>query len=76
MALQNLILPILSVFRSAGLQQASGALRGLTGNFESLAGKIGLAAGSFGAFSALTSARQFTIDWSMQLLSLKETCLV
>ena len=62
MALQNLILPILSVFRSAGLQQASGALRGLTGNFESLAGKIGLAAGSFGAFSALTSARQFTID--------------
>ena len=62
MALQNLILPILSVFRSAGLQQASGALRGLTSNFESLAGKIGLAAGSFGAFSALTSARQFTID--------------
>lgn len=62
MALQNLILPILSVFRSAGLQQASGALRGLTQNFDSLAGKIGLAAGSFGAFSALTSARQFTID--------------
>ena len=62
MALQNLILPILSVFRTAGLQQASGALRGLAGNFDSLAGKIGLAAGSFGAFSALTAARQFTID--------------
>lgn len=62
MALQNLILPILSVFRTAGLQQASGALRGLAGNFDSLASKIGLAAGSFGAFSALTAARQFTID--------------
>jgi hypothetical protein len=62
MALQSLILPILSVFRSAGLQQASGALRSLTGNFTSLAGQIGLAAGSFSAFSALTAARQFTVD--------------
>lgn len=60
MALQSLILPILSVFRSAGLQQASGALRQLTGNFNSLAGQIGLAAGSFSAFSALTTAREFT----------------
>ena len=59
MALQSLILPILSVFRSAGLQQASGALRNLTGNFQSLAGQIGLAAGSFSAFSALTTAREF-----------------
>jgi hypothetical protein len=62
MALQSLILPILSVFRSAGLQQASGVLRKLTGDVDSLAGKLGLAAGSFSAFSALTSARQFTID--------------
>lgn len=62
MALQSLILPILSVFRSAGLQQASGVLRQLTGNFDSLAGKIGLAAGSFGAFSALTTARQFAVE--------------
>ena len=62
MALQSLILPILSVFRSAGLQQASGVLNRLTGNFDSLAGKIGLAAGSFSAFSALTTARQFAIE--------------
>ena len=62
MALQSLVLPILSVFRSAGLQQASGVLNRLTGNFDNLAGKIGLAAGSFSAFSALTSARQFAID--------------
>ena len=62
MALQSLILPILSVFRSAGLQQASGVLNRLGGNFDSLAGKIGLAAGSFSAFSALTTARQFTIE--------------
>lgn len=62
MALQSLILPILSVFRSAGLQQASGVLRQMTGNFDSLAGKIGLAAGSFSAFSALTTARTFTTE--------------
>lgn len=62
MALQSLILPILSVFRSAGLQQASGVLNKLTGNFDSLAGKIGLAAGSFSAFSALTTAREFAVE--------------
>lgn len=71
MALQSLILPILSVFRSAGLQQASGALRGLTSNFDSLAGKIGLAAGSFSAFSALTTARTFAME-SVQATQLLE----
>ena len=60
MALQSLLLPIVSLFRSAGLNQASAGLRGLTKNFTSLGQQIGLAAGSFGAFSALTTAQTFT----------------
>lgn len=75
MALQSLILPILSVFRSAGLQQASGVLRSLTGNFSSLAGQIGLAAGSFSAFSALTTAKEFTTQ-AVQSTSLFERNLL
>ncbi len=75
MALQSLILPILSVFRSAGLQQASGALRSLTGNFTSLAGQIGLAAGSFASFSALSTAREFTTQ-AVQATSLFERNLL
>ena len=62
MALQSLILPIISLFRSAGISQAANALRGLTGQFGSLSGQIGAAAASFSAFQALAGARQFTVD--------------
>ena len=62
MALQPLLLPIISMFRSLGIQQASSALRGLSGQFKNLSGQIGAAAGAFGAFSALQTASTFTIQ--------------
>jgi hypothetical protein len=62
MALQSLILPIISLFRSAGINQAANALRGLGGQFNSLSGQIGTAAASFSAFQALTTAQTFTRD--------------
>lgn len=62
MALQSLILPIISLFRSAGINQASNALKSLTGSFNSLSGQIGAAAASFSAFQVLSSARAFTIE--------------
>jgi hypothetical protein len=55
-----LILSILSVFKSQGLNQARQALLGASKDFNSLAGTIGKAAGAFSAFQALTSATQFT----------------
>ena len=57
-----IILPILSIFKSAGLNQARQALLGASKDFSSLAGTIGQAAGAFAAFNALTSARQFTLE--------------
>lgn len=79
MALQSLILPIISLFRSAGINQASNALRGLTGQFNSLSGQIGAAAASFSAFQALSTARQFTTEsveaanmFARNLLGLKQ----
>jgi hypothetical protein len=54
-----LILSILSVFKSQGLNQARQALLGASKDFNSLAGTIGKAAGAFSAFQALTSASQF-----------------
>ena len=62
MALQNLVLPIVSLFKSAGLNQARNALGGLNQEMDSLAGTIGRAAGAFGAFQVLTSAQQFTLQ--------------
>lgn len=62
MALQSLILPIISLFRSAGINQASNALKSLTGSFNSLSGQIGAAAASFSAFQVLSGARAFTIE--------------
>lgn len=60
MALQSLILPIISLFRSAGINQAANALKGLGGQFNSLSGQIGAAAASFAGFQALSTARIFT----------------
>ena len=57
-----IILPILSIFKSAGLNQARQALLGASKDFGDLAGSIGRAAGAFSAFSALTSAQAFTLQ--------------
>ena len=62
MALQSLILPIISIFRSQGLNSARNALTAITKDFGGFAKQVGVAAGSFAAFSALTTARQFTVD--------------
>ena len=62
MALQSLILPIVSIFRSMGLNSARQALAGITKDFSGFAKQVGMAAGSFAAFSALTTARQFTVE--------------
>lgn len=62
MALQSLIMPIVSLFRSAGITQARNAIGGLNKDFGSLAGSIGRASGAFAAFQGLAGARTFVID--------------
>lgn len=62
MALQSLVLPIVSIFRSMGLNSARQALTAITKDFAGFSKQVGMAAGSFAAFSALTTARQFTVD--------------
>ncbi len=57
-----ILLTIASVFKSAGLNQARTAVAGAGKDFGSLAGQIGKAAGSFAAFQALTSSREFIVQ--------------
>ena len=57
-----IILPILSIFKSAGLNQARQALLSASKDFDGLAGNIGKAAGAFSAFQALAGARDFMIQ--------------
>jgi len=66
MAFQNLILPIVSVFRSVGIQAARGALGGLNKDFESFAKQAGKAALAFAGVQALMSSTQF-ISQSVQV---------
>lgn len=61
MALQSLILPIITLFRSAGINAARNAVKGLGGDFSGLANNIGKAAGAFSAFQALSGTREFLI---------------
>ena len=61
MALQSLILPIITLFRSAGVNAARNAIGGLGKDFNALAGNIGQAAGAFSAFQALSGTREFLI---------------
>jgi hypothetical protein len=61
MALQSLILPIITLFRSAGVNAARNAVKGLGGDFSALASNIGQAAGAFSAFQALSGTREFLI---------------
>jgi hypothetical protein len=61
MALQSLILPIITLFRSAGVNAARNAIGGLGKDFNALAGNIGQAAGAFSAFQALAGTREFLV---------------
>ena len=62
MALQSLLVPIITQFKSAGINQAKAAVGGLGRTFDSLAKNIGAAAGSFAAFQGLSASRQFILD--------------
>ena len=75
-----IILTIASVFKSAGLNQARTAVLGAGKDFGALAKQIGVAAGSFGAFQALTSSKAFISDaieqtqkFERNILALKQT---
>jgi hypothetical protein len=59
MALQNILIPFVSIFRSAGLKQAQSALGGLNKQYDNLGKTIGAAVGAMAGFSALQSAQQF-----------------
>jgi hypothetical protein len=59
MAFQNLILPIVSVFRSVGIQAARGALGGLNKDFETFAKQAGKAALAFAGVQALMASTRF-----------------
>lgn len=62
MALQSLLVPIITQFKSAGINQAKAAVGGLGRTFDGLAKNIGAAAGSFAAFQGLSASRQFILD--------------
>jgi len=75
-----IILTIASVFKSAGLNQARTAVMGAGKDFGALAKQIGVAAGSFGAFQALTSSKAFVVNaveqtqkFERNILALKQT---
>ena len=61
MALQPIIMPILSLFRSAGVTQARSALLGLNKDFTHFASSVGKSAAAFAAFQGLAGAREFAI---------------
>lgn len=62
MALQSLLIPIVSAFKSAGITQAKAAMGGLGRTFNSLAKNIGAAAGSLAAFQGLAGSREFILE--------------
>lgn len=59
MALQSIVLPLVSVFRSVGFNEALKALKGLDGGFAAVAKSAGTAAASFAAASVLQSVTQY-----------------
>jgi predicted nucleic acid-binding Zn-ribbon protein len=79
MAFQNLILPIVSVFRSVGIQAARGALGGLNKDFETFAKEAGKAGLAFAGLQALMASTQFinesvnlTQQYERNMLALKQ----
>jgi hypothetical protein len=80
MALGPILLPILSVFKSAGIKQASSGIKGLSKSFGSLAKQAGAAAGAAAAFSQISNAKEFvttsidaTQKFERNLLALQQT---
>jgi hypothetical protein len=59
MALQALVLPLVSVFRSAGFNEAIKALKGLDGSFKDVAKSAGFAAANFAAAGVLQNVTQY-----------------
>jgi len=62
MALQSLVIPIVTALKASGINQTKAALGGLTRTFDGLAKNIGAAAGSFAAFQAISGGRQFLLQ--------------
>lgn len=62
MAMQSLLLPIVSLFKSQGIASARQALFGLNKDFTNFASNVGRAAGAFAAFQGLASAREFAVQ--------------
>ena len=62
MALQNILIPFVSLFKSAGLKQAQNALGGLSRQYDSLGKTIGSAVGAMAGFNALQTAQQFVVQ--------------
>jgi hypothetical protein len=62
MALQNILIPFVSLFKSAGLKQAQNALGGLSRQYDSLGKTIGAAVGAMAGFNALQTAQQFVVQ--------------
>ena len=59
MALQALLLPLVSVFRSAGFNEAFKAIKNLDGGFKEVAKSAGMAAASFAAAGVLQSVTRY-----------------
>jgi hypothetical protein len=62
MALQNILIPFVSLFKSAGLKQAQNALGGLSRQYDSLGKTIGAAVGAMAGFNALQTVQQFVVQ--------------
>lgn len=60
--MSSIILPIITLLRSKGLNEARSALMGASKDFGSFAQSIGRAASAFAGFQALTAATQFTVQ--------------
>ena len=80
MALAPIIMPILSVFKSGGVKEASAAVQGLGSKFGGLAVAATKAAGALAGFQAIASAKEFvttsidaTQKFERNLLALQQT---
>jgi hypothetical protein len=80
MALAPIIMPILSVFKSGGVKEASAAVGTLGSKFGGLAKQAGSAAGALAGFQAIASAKDFvntsidaTQKFERNLLALQQT---
>jgi hypothetical protein len=80
MALAPIIMPILSVFKSGGVKEASAAVQGLGSKFGGMAVAAGRAAGALAGFQAIASSKEFvktsidaTQKFERNLLALQQT---